>query len=180
MKKHEGKLNRNTVPSHRTSCSYSQYTCLIFDRYTTKSPRPLYILTHNSLCLQQPLQRCNKRIQRLVSLHYYFKIAVVIIVLCIVAPYCCSLFLYLSKVYPLHPNYYTVSILKPILFFWWTKIGRSYTQHDNHNRDFKINSAMILTSVFVYCNAATVAVNINNCVLICTNDVVMSWCIGRK
>ena len=36
----------------------------------------------------------------------------------------------------------------------------SYTQHDNHNRGFKINSAMILTSVFVDHNAVTVAVNI--------------------
>ena len=39
---------------------------------------------------------------------------------------------------------------------------------------------MILIFVFIYCNASTVAVNINNCVIICTNDVVMSWCIGRK
>ena len=62
----------------------------------------------------------------------------------------------------------------------WTKIGHSSTQRDNHNRDFKINSAMILTFVFVYRNAATFSGNINNCVIICTNDVVMSWCIGRK
>ena len=62
----------------------------------------------------------------------------------------------------------------------WTTIGHSSTQHDNHNRDFKINSAMILNFVFVYHKAATVAVNINNCVIICTNDVVMSWCIGQK
>ena len=61
-----------------------------------------------------------------------------------------------------------------------TTIGHSSTHHDNHNRDFKINSAMILTFVFVYRNAATVAVNIKNCVIICTKDVVMSWCIGRK
>ena len=39
---------------------------------------------------------------------------------------------------------------------------------------------MILIFVFVNLNAATVAVNINNCVLICTKDVVMSWCIGQK
>ena len=62
----------------------------------------------------------------------------------------------------------------------FTTIGHRYTQHNNHNRDFKINSAMILTFVFVYRIAATVAVNINNCVIIWTNDVVMSWCIGQK
>ena len=39
---------------------------------------------------------------------------------------------------------------------------------------------MILTFVFVYRNAAAVADNINNCVIICTIDVVMSWCIGKK
>ena len=61
-----------------------------------------------------------------------------------------------------------------------TTIGHSYTQHNNHNCNFKINGAMILTFVFVYRNTATVAVNIKNCVLICTKDVVMSWCIGRK
>ena len=62
----------------------------------------------------------------------------------------------------------------------WTTIGHSYTQHDNHIHDFKTNSAMIPTFVFVNRNAATVAVNIKNCVLICTKDVVMSCCIGRK
>ena len=61
-----------------------------------------------------------------------------------------------------------------------TTIGHSSTQHDNHDCDFKINSAMILTFVSVYCNAATVALNIKDCVIICTKDVVMSWCIGRK
>ena len=61
-----------------------------------------------------------------------------------------------------------------------TTIGHSSTQHNNRNRDFKINSAMILTFVFFYRNAATVAGNIKNCVIICTNDVVMPWCIGRK
>ena len=39
---------------------------------------------------------------------------------------------------------------------------------------------MILNFVFLYCNAATVAVNIKNCVIICTNDVVVLWCISRK
>ena len=39
---------------------------------------------------------------------------------------------------------------------------------------------MIFTFVFVYRNAATVAGNIKNCVIICTNGVVMLWCIGRK
>ena len=39
---------------------------------------------------------------------------------------------------------------------------------------------MILTFVFVYRDAATVAGNIDNCVIICTNNVVMSWCIGRN
>ena len=62
----------------------------------------------------------------------------------------------------------------------WTTIGHSSTQHDNHNRNFKNNSAMILTFVFVYRNTATVAINIKNYVIICTNDVVMLWCISRK
>ena len=44
----------------------------------------------------------------------YFKIAVVNIVLCIAVPYCCFIILYLSQVYLLHPNYYTVSILTPV------------------------------------------------------------------
>ena len=61
-----------------------------------------------------------------------------------------------------------------------TTIGHSSTQHDNHNHDFKINSVMILTFVLVYSNAATVASNIKNCVIIFTNDMVMSWCIGRN
>ena len=62
----------------------------------------------------------------------------------------------------------------------WTTIGHSCTRHNNHNCDFKINSAMILTYVFVYCNNATVAGNINNCVIIFSNDVVRSRCIGRN
>ena len=41
-----------------------------------------------------------------------------------------------------------------------TTIGHSYTQHDINNRDFKINSAMILTFVFDNHNTALVAVNI--------------------
>ena len=44
----------------------------------------------------------------------YFKIAVVNIVLCIAVPYCCFILLYLSQVYLLHLNCYTVSILTPI------------------------------------------------------------------
>ena len=55
----------------------------------------------------------------------------------------------------------------------WTTRGHSYTQHDNHNRDFKINSAMTLNFVSIYPNATTVAVNIKNCVIICTNDMVI-------
>ena len=62
----------------------------------------------------------------------------------------------------------------------WKTIGHSCTQHNNHNRDFKINSAMVLTFVSVYCNAATVAGNIKNCVIICTNGVVRSRCIARN
>ena len=50
----------------------------------------------------------------------YFKIAVVNIVLCIAVPYCCFIILYLSQVYRLHPNYYTVWILTHISFFWQT------------------------------------------------------------
>ena len=41
-----------------------------------------------------------------------------------------------------------------------TKIGHSYTRHNIHNRDFKINSAMILTFVFVDRNAVKIAVKI--------------------
>ena len=41
-----------------------------------------------------------------------------------------------------------------------TSLGHSSTQHDNHNPDFKINSAMILTFVFINRNAVTVAANI--------------------
>ena len=36
---------------------------------------------------------------------------------------------------------------------------------------------MILTFVLFYRNAATVAGKIKNCVIICINNVVMSWCI---
>ena len=39
---------------------------------------------------------------------------------------------------------------------------------------------MILNFAFVYCNDATVAVNIKNYVIICTINVVMSWCIRRE
>ena len=39
---------------------------------------------------------------------------------------------------------------------------------------------MILTFVLVYRNDATVAGNINNCVIICKNCVVQSWYIGRN
>ena len=59
-----------------------------------------------------------------------------------------------------------------------TTIGQSCTRDDNHNRDFKINSAMILIFVFVYRNDATVAGNINKCVIICKNNLVWSRCIG--
>ena len=44
----------------------------------------------------------------------YFKITVVNIVSCIAVLYCCFIVLYLSQVYLLHPNYYTVSILTHI------------------------------------------------------------------
>ena len=44
----------------------------------------------------------------------YFQIAVVNIVSCIAVPYCCFIILYLSQVYLLHPNYYTVSMLTSI------------------------------------------------------------------
>ena len=54
----------------------------------------------------------------------------------------------------------------------WTTRGNSGTQHDNHNHDFKINNEMILTFVFVYYNDAMFAGNINDCVIICNNDVV--------
>ena len=39
---------------------------------------------------------------------------------------------------------------------------------------------MIPTCVFVYRNTATIAGNIKNCVIICSKDVVMSWCIGQN
>ena len=61
-----------------------------------------------------------------------------------------------------------------------TTIGHICTRHDNHNRDFKINSGMILTFVFIYRNDATVAGNIKNCVIICKNGVIRSQCIGRN
>ena len=41
-----------------------------------------------------------------------------------------------------------------------TTIGKSYTLHDIHNRNFKINIAMIITFVFVERNAVTVAVKL--------------------
>ena len=54
----------------------------------------------------------------------------------------------------------------------WTTRGNSGTWHDNHNRDFKINNEMILTFVLVYRSDAMVAGNINDCLIICNNDVV--------
>ena len=41
-----------------------------------------------------------------------------------------------------------------------TTIGRSKRQNNIHNSDLEINSAIILTFVFVNCNTETVAVNI--------------------
>ena len=41
-----------------------------------------------------------------------------------------------------------------------TKIGHSLKRNDIHNHNFKINSAIISTFVFVNCNAETVAVQI--------------------
>ena len=46
------------------------------------------------------------------------------------------------------------------------KIGHSYRQNDIHNRDFKLNSAMILTFVFVERNAVTIAIKLKK---ICVN-----------
>ena len=46
INEHKGKKYSTTVPSHRMLSSYLQYTCLIFDRYTTTQPRPLFTLTH--------------------------------------------------------------------------------------------------------------------------------------
>ena len=44
----------------------------------------------------------------------YFKIAVVNIVSCIAVTYCCFIILYLSQIYLLHTNHYTVSKLTSI------------------------------------------------------------------
>ena len=44
-----------------------------------------------------------------------------------------------------------------------------------HGRIYKINSAMILTVVFVERNAFLISVKLE-----WTKDVVMSWCIGQK
>ena len=41
-----------------------------------------------------------------------------------------------------------------------TTIGHSLTRNNIHNRDFKINSAIILTFVFVERNTVTVAVKL--------------------
>ena len=54
----------------------------------------------------------------------------------------------------------------------WKTRGNSGTRSDNHNGYFKINNEMILTFVFIYGNDAMVAGNMNNCVIICNNDVV--------
>ena len=54
----------------------------------------------------------------------------------------------------------------------WTARGNSGTRHDKHNRALKINNEMNLTFVFVYRNDAMFAGNINNCVIMCNNDVV--------
>ena len=53
----------------------------------------------------------------------------------------------------------------------WTARGNSVTQNNKHNRAFKINNEMKLTFVFVYCNNAMFAGNINDSVIICNNDV---------
>ena len=54
----------------------------------------------------------------------------------------------------------------------WTARGNSGTQQDKHNRAFKINNEIKLTFVFVYRNDTMFAININDCVIICNNDVV--------
>ena len=54
----------------------------------------------------------------------------------------------------------------------WTARGNSGTWHDKHNRVFKINNEMKLTFVFVYRNDAIFSGNINDCVVICNNDIV--------
>ena len=54
-------------------------------------------------------------------------------------------------------------------------IGHSYRRKNIHGRDYKINSAMILTLVFVENNAVMIAVRLK-----WTKDWVMSWCIGKK
>ena len=46
------------------------------------------------------------------------------------------------------------------------------TRHDKHNHGFKINNEMKLTFVFVYCNDAMFASNINDYAIICNNNVV--------
>ena len=45
------------------------YTGLYFDRYNATIQRRCYILSHNRLCYQKTLHRCDKRIQRWVSSH---------------------------------------------------------------------------------------------------------------
>ena len=54
----------------------------------------------------------------------------------------------------------------------WTTRENSNNRHDKQNRASKINNEMILTFVFVYHNDAMFAGNINDCVIICNNDVV--------
>ena len=62
----------------------------------------------------------------------------------------------------------------------WTARGKRGTQHNKQNRAFKINNEMNLTFVFIYRNAAMFAGNINNCMIICNNDVVKLSCIGQN
>ena len=54
----------------------------------------------------------------------------------------------------------------------WTARGNSGTRHDKHNRAFKIDNDIKLNFVFVYRKDEMFAGNINNCVIICNNDVV--------
>ena len=53
-----------------------------------------------------------------------------------------------------------------------TARGNSGTRHDKNNRAFKINNEIKLNFVFVYRNDAIFSGNINDCVIICNNNVV--------
>ena len=53
-----------------------------------------------------------------------------------------------------------------------TERGNSGTHHDKHNRVFRIKNEMKLIFVFVYCNDAMFAGNINDCMIICNNGVI--------